>query len=43
MRAVQIAVLGALSGILTHWRRSVRPGMIAHALQDFLGGLVSHQ
>jgi membrane protease YdiL (CAAX protease family) len=38
-KAVQIGVLGAMYGIFTHWRRSVRPGMIAHTLQDVLGGL----
>jgi len=39
-RALQIAVLGAMSGILAHWRKSVRPGMFAHALQDIMGGLL---
>lgn len=38
-KAVQIGVLGAMYGVFTHWRRSVRPGMIAHMLQDVLGGL----
>ena len=38
--AMQIGVLGAMSGILAHWRKSVRPGMIAHALQDIMGGLL---
>jgi membrane protease YdiL (CAAX protease family) len=38
-KAVQIGVLGAMYGVFTHWRRSVRPGMIAHTLQDVLGGL----
>ena len=41
-RASMIAVMGAMSGILAYWCRSVRPGMIAHALQDLLGGLVRH-
>jgi membrane protease YdiL (CAAX protease family) len=41
-RASLIAVMGAMSGILAYWCRSVRPGMIAHALQDVLGGLVRH-
>jgi uncharacterized protein len=40
-KAFQIGVLGAMFGILAHWRRSVRPGMIAHTLQDVLGGLFS--
>jgi uncharacterized protein len=39
--AFQIALLGAMSGILAHWRKSVRPGMFAHALQDILGGLLA--
>jgi membrane protease YdiL (CAAX protease family) len=38
-RAIQIGVLGLMFGILTHWRGSVRPGMIAHTLQDVLGGV----
>lgn len=37
---VLIAVYGLMFGILAHWRRSVRPGMIAHAWQDTLSGLV---
>jgi uncharacterized protein len=39
-RAFQIALLGGMSGILAHWRKSVRPGMVAHALQDIMGGLL---
>jgi len=39
--AMQIGVLGAMSGILAYWRKSVRPGMIAHALQDIMGGLLA--
>jgi membrane protease YdiL (CAAX protease family) len=39
-RAVSIALLGVLGGVLAHWRKSVRPGMIAHILQDLMGGLV---
>lgn len=38
-KAVNIGVLGAMYGIFAHWRKSVRPGMIAHTLQDVLGGL----
>jgi len=37
--AVQIGILGALSGMLAYWCKSVRPGMIAHILQDLMGGL----
>ena len=40
--AVPIGILGALGGILAYWCKSVRPGMIAHALQDVLGGLAHH-
>lgn len=35
-----IAVLAAMLGLLAHWRRSLRPGMIAHALQDGISGIV---
>jgi membrane protease YdiL (CAAX protease family) len=38
--AIQIGLLGTMSGILAHWRKSVRPGMFAHTLQDILGGLL---
>lgn len=41
-QALQIVVLGAMGGILAYWCKSVRPGMIAHILQDVLGGLVRH-
>jgi uncharacterized protein len=36
---VKIAVYGALFGFLALWRRSLRPGMLAHALSDILGGI----
>jgi membrane protease YdiL (CAAX protease family) len=36
-----IGVYGAMFGLLAHWRGSVRPGMIAHAWQDSLSGLVA--
>jgi uncharacterized protein len=35
-----IAVFGAMFGLLAHWRRSLRPGMIAHFLQDGVGGIL---
>jgi membrane protease YdiL (CAAX protease family) len=38
--AVTIAIYGALFGALAAWRRSVRPGMIQHAGQDTIVGLV---
>jgi uncharacterized protein len=36
-----IALYGACFGVLAQWRRSLRPGMIAHALQDCAGGLLA--
>src|SRR6266581_4840607 len=41
-RATIIGVMAVLGGILAHWCRSVRPGMIAHALQDVIGGFLQH-
>jgi hypothetical protein len=38
---VLIALYGAMFGILAHWRKTVRPGMIAHAWQDSLSGVVA--
>lgn len=35
-----IAVYGITFGLLAAWRRSLRPGMIAHFIQDGLGGLL---
>lgn len=35
-----ITVYGALFGVLAHFRRSLRPGMFAHAWHDSLSGLV---
>jgi membrane protease YdiL (CAAX protease family) len=37
--AVSIGLLGLVAGVVTEWRRSVRPTMIGHALQDILGAL----
>jgi membrane protease YdiL (CAAX protease family) len=36
-----ITVYGVMFGLLAHWRRSLRPGMVAHLLQDGVGGLLS--
>ncbi len=36
-----IAVYGACFGWLAHWRRSLRPGMLGHALQDTTVGLLA--
>ena len=38
---IVIAVFGTLFGLLAHWRRTLRPGMIAHFLQDGVGGIVA--
>jgi membrane protease YdiL (CAAX protease family) len=35
---IRIAVFGIMFGILAHWRKSLRPGMMAHAAQDILAG-----
>jgi uncharacterized protein len=35
-----IVVYGMMFGILAQWRHSLRPGMISHFLQDFVGGVV---
>jgi hypothetical protein len=39
-KMVQIAVFGLLFGILAHWRKSLRPGMITHFAQDSVAGLL---
>jgi membrane protease YdiL (CAAX protease family) len=39
--AILIALYGAMFGMLAYWRRSVRPGMIAHAWQDSLNGVLA--
>jgi membrane protease YdiL (CAAX protease family) len=38
---ILIALYGAMFGILAYWRGSVRPGMIAHAWQDSLNGVLA--
>lgn len=38
---VLIAIYGLLFGLLAWWRRSLVPGMIAHAWTDIVGGLLS--
>jgi uncharacterized protein len=38
---VSIGLLGAMLGVLAHWRGTVRPGMMAHAWQDTLAGLLT--
>ena len=36
---MQIAVFGGLYGLLALWRKSLRPGMIAHAGSNILSGI----
>jgi membrane protease YdiL (CAAX protease family) len=36
-----ITVLGLLYGLLAWWRRSLRPGMLAHGWTDVFSGLLS--
>jgi len=38
---ITIVVLGAQFAALALWRRSLRPGMIAHAWADIFGGLIA--
>jgi membrane protease YdiL (CAAX protease family) len=38
---ILVALHGGLLGALAVWRRSLRPGMLAHSLQDLLGGFVA--
>jgi membrane protease YdiL (CAAX protease family) len=37
---ITIVVLGILYGTLAAWRKTLRPGMIAHAFSDINGGLL---
>jgi membrane protease YdiL (CAAX protease family) len=36
-----IMLHGSLLGLLTYWRKSLRPAMLAHGLQNILGGVVA--
>ena len=38
---VAVMVEGCLLGLLAYWRKSLRPGMLAHGLQDTIGGIVA--
>jgi uncharacterized protein len=38
---ILIAFYGAMFGSLSYWRRSVRPGMIAHGWQDSFSGVLA--
>lgn len=40
VQIIVIAVYGCMFGCLAWWRKSLRPGMTAHFLQDAFGGLV---
>lgn len=41
-RMLLIAVYGAMFGVLAHFRKSLVPGMIAHAWHDGFSGIVLH-
>jgi uncharacterized protein len=36
-----VTLLGLALGLLAYWRKSLRPGMLAHGLVDSLGGIVA--
>jgi membrane protease YdiL (CAAX protease family) len=36
---LKITVFGVLFGLLALWRKSLRPGMLAHALTDIVAGI----
>ncbi|HLH08171.1 MAG TPA: type II CAAX endopeptidase family protein [Terriglobales bacterium] len=38
-RMVLIAVYGVMFGLLAYWRKSLRPGMMAHFMQDSIAGI----
>jgi membrane protease YdiL (CAAX protease family) len=40
-RMALIAFEGVLLGVVAVWRRSLRPGMVAHATQDAISGIVA--
>lgn len=39
---VVIMLDGLFYGLLARWRKSLRPGMLAHGLQDAVGGLLAY-
>lgn len=39
-RMIVLGVFGFLFGLLAQWRQSLRPGIIAHGVNDLVGGLV---
>lgn len=36
-----VTLLGVALGLLAYWRKSLRPGMLAHGLVDSVGGIVA--
>jgi membrane protease YdiL (CAAX protease family) len=36
-----VMLQGWLLGLLVYWRKNLRPGMLAHGLQDSIGGIVA--
>jgi membrane protease YdiL (CAAX protease family) len=38
---IAVMMQGWLLGLLAYWRKSLRPGMLAHWLQDSMGGVVA--
>lgn len=36
---IRITLYGALFGLLANWRKSLRPGMVGHALTDIVAGI----
>jgi membrane protease YdiL (CAAX protease family) len=41
-RMMLIGIYGLMFGLLAWWRKSLRPGMIAHAWHDAISGAVLH-
>ena len=41
-RMILIGIYGLMFGLLAWWRKSLRPGMIAHAWHDAFSGAVLH-
>jgi membrane protease YdiL (CAAX protease family) len=39
-RMILIAIYGLMFGVLAWWRKSLRPGMMAHAWHDALSGAI---
>lgn len=41
--AITIAILAVAYGLLARWRKSLRPGIVAHAWMDIFGGILARQ